>query len=294
MKSIATPASQPPTSHSEAFRFVNELAQALSRGKVELPAIPDVAAKVRRALEDEKVSAERIERIVSAEPVLATRIVTLANSAALNMSGNKVSDLRTAIARVGFSMVRTTSMAFALAQLRKGAELRGLEVQLSALWRRSTMVAAMARVVSARISRVNPDTAMFTGLLHGIGELYILTRIGAYPVLANTDEGKGIVRDWHGSVAKAILENWDIDPLITEAVADFQTYDREHVGAVDLTDVLTVSFLLASYTSHPESLELNMADVGVCRKLQLSQADYQRLMEESREQMEALREALDF
>jgi len=294
MKSSATPGSQPPPSHSEAFRFVNELAQALSRGKVELPAIPDVAVKVRRALEDDKVSAERLERIVSAEPVLATRIVQLANSAALNLSGNKVNDLRSAIARVGFSMVRTTSMAFALAQLRKGAELRGLEVQLGALWRRSTMVAAMARVVSVRISRVNPDTAMFAGLLHGIGELYILTRIGAYPLLANTEEGKGIVRDWHGSIAKAVLENWDIDPLIQDAVADFATYDREHVGPVDLTDVLTVSFLLASYTSHPESLELNMADVGVCRKLQLAQADYQQLMDESSEQIDALREALDF
>ena len=282
------------STQTEAFRFVNELAKELSCGRIELPAIPDVAARVRRALDDERVNAARLERIVSSEPVLATRIVQLANSAALNFSGKRLSDLRSAIARVGFSMVRTTSMAYALAQLRKSAQLQGLEQPLKVLWNRCTLVSAMCRVVAARISTVSPDTAMFAGLLHGVGELYILTRIGAYPQLATTDEGRAIVRDWHANVAKAILENWDIDPVISSAVGEFGNYDREHRGPVDLTDVLTVASLLASYINHPDTLELNMADVSVCRRLALSQADYQTLIEQSREQIEALREALDY
>jgi len=49
-----------------------------------------------------------------------------------------------------------------------------------------------------------------------------------------------------------------------------------------------------SMASEASELELNMADVGVCRKLQLAQADYQQLMDESSEQIDALREALDF
>lgn len=283
-----------PSTQTEAFRFVSELARELSQGRIELPAIPDVAARVRRALEDERVTADRLERVVSSEPVLASRIVQLANSVAFDMGGRRISDLRSAIGRIGFNMVRTTSMAYALSQLRKSAELQGLLEPLSALWNRSTLVAAMCRVVAWRVSSVNADVAMLAGLLHGIGELYILTRIGAYPHLSTTDEGRAIIRDWRANVSKAILENWEIDPLIASAVSEFENPEREHAGPVDLTDVLTVAYLLSSYMGYPESLELNMSDVPVCRRLGLSVADYNALIEESAEQIAALRQALDY
>jgi hypothetical protein len=95
-------------------------------------------------------------------------------------------------------------------------------------------------------------------------------------------------------VAKAILENWEIDPTITAAVAEFETLDREHTGPVDLTGVLTIGFLLGSYMNHPDSLEANMADVKICQRLGLTRADYEALISSSREQMDALREALDY
>jgi HD-like signal output (HDOD) protein len=278
----------------EALRFITELARAVSAGDVELPAIPDVAARVRTALEDERVSATQIERIVSGEPVLASRIVRLANSAALNVSGRQVSDLRTAVARVGFAMVRTASTAYALAQLRNAEQLRGMERPLAALWSRSTLVAAQCRLVALRISHVNPDTAMFAGLLHGIGELYILTRAREFPALFSGDGARAVIRDWHGNVARAILENWDIAEEVVSAVAEFENYPRQHDGPVDLTDVLSVAYLVASYMDHPDSLELNMADVGICRRLDLTRADYETIISASREQIAALREALSY
>jgi HD-like signal output (HDOD) protein len=278
----------------EAFRFVTELARNLSAKKLELPAMPSVAARVRKALEDEFVSAEKVEQIVSSEPVLAANIVRLANSAALNATGRRVSDLRTAVARVGFGMVRTTTMAYALAQLRNAEELKGMEVPLTVLWGRSTLVAALCRLVANRISQVNADTAMFAGLLHGIGELYILTRARDFPTLFSGDGARAIIRDWHANVARAILEQWEIGEEIVSAVAEFENYHADHKGAVGLADVLSVSFLLASYMDHPESLELNMADVGVCRRLNLNRADYEAIIAGSREQIAALREALDY
>ena len=42
-----------------AFQFVAELAAEVSRGRVELPAYPDVATRVRKALADENVSPEQ-------------------------------------------------------------------------------------------------------------------------------------------------------------------------------------------------------------------------------------------
>ena len=69
--------------------------------------------------------------------------------------------------------------------------------------------------------------------------------------------------------------------------------ERENSGPIDLTDVLTISYLLAAYQAHPASLELNMNDVSVCRRLGLSREDYEALIIESREEIASLRDVLD-
>ena len=295
---MSQPPERKPASYAgsdpEAFAFVTELASELSWGTIDLPGMPDIAMRVRRALENENVSTEQIERIVGAEPVLAGRILQIANSAALNVTGSKVTDLRMAIARSGFAMVRTTAIAYAISQLRNQKELKGLEKPLAALWKRSTLVAAMCRALAPRISRTNPDAAMLAGLLHGVGELYILTRSKRHEKLFNDEAAyRTIIRDWHATVATAILENWGLDETIVEAVGGFEHFERDRRGPIDTTDVLTVSYLLAAYHEHPESLELNMNDVAVCRRLQLKLEDYEALLRESRDEVNALRDLLD-
>ena len=164
------------TSDPAAFAFVQSLAGELSSGKVDLPSFPDVALQVRRVLADDNVTPEKVVRIVGSEPALAARLLQIANSAALNLSGKAVTDLRTAVARMGFNMVRSAAIAFAMSQLKKVDALKGLEGPLDQLWQRSAAVAAMSHVVARRFSKVNPDTALLAGLLHGIGQLYIHPR----------------------------------------------------------------------------------------------------------------------
>jgi HD-like signal output (HDOD) protein len=275
-------------------RFIAELEDEIAKGELDLPGIPDIAVRVRAALEDNEVTAEQLAVIVGSEPVLAGRIVQLANSAALNASGKRIAELRTAIARTGFSLVRNTAIAYAISQLRNHRELKNLAQPLSVLWSRCTLVAAMCRVMAPRISRVNPDTAMLAGLLHGVGELYLLTRLKRHEKLFRNDAAyRSIIRAWHARCAKMILETWAMDASIVQAISEFEQFDRVNDGPIDLTDVLTVSYLLAAYQAHPASLEINMNDVGVCRRLELSREEYESFIRESREEIAALRDVLD-
>lgn len=275
------------------FTFVQMLAAELSSGKVDLPSFPDIAMKVRQALADENVSPDKVVRVVSSEPALAARLLQIANSAALNFSGHAVTDLRTAVARLGFNMVRSAAIAFAMSQLKKVDALRGLEEPLDQLWRRSAAVAAMSHVVARRFTRVNPDTALLAGLLHGIGELYILTRAKQHPDLfANPAAYQTVVRDWHSSIAKALLENWEMAEEVIVAVSEFEDFDREHKGPSDLTDVLTVGFLIVSYQEHPDTIELNMQGVKACMRMQLDHAGYEKLIRESADEVAAMQLAL--
>jgi HD-like signal output (HDOD) protein len=282
-----------PSVDAEAFAFVQALAAELSKGKVDLPSFPDIALRVRQVLADEQVSQEQVVRIVGSEPALAARLLQIANSAAINFSGKAIMELRTAINRMGHNMVRSAAIAFAMSQLKKVDSLKGLEKPLDDLWKQSAAIAAMSHAVARRFSRVNPDTAMLAGLLQGIGKLYILTRSSKHPALfAEAATYNQIVRDWHGPVAKALLENWDMAEEIVTAVSEYEDLEREHAGPVDLTDVLTVGSLLAAFKEHPESLEINMHDVAACQRMQIDRAAYEKLIDESESEIEALRQAL--
>jgi HD-like signal output (HDOD) protein len=281
------------TVDAEAFAFVQALASELSRGKVDLPSFPDIALRVRKVLADEEVSQEQVVRVVGSEPALAARLMQIANSAALNFTGKPINELRTAINRMGHNMVRSAAIAFAMSQLKKVDSLKGLEKPLDDLWKSSAAVAAMSHAVAKRYSKINPDTAMLAGLLHGIGKLYILTRSSKHPALfADQAIYNQIVRDWHSPVAKALLENWDMAEEIVNAVHDYEDMERAHSGPVDLTDVLTVGNLLAAFKEHPESLEINMHDVAACKRMQIDRASYEQLIDESETEIDALRQAL--
>jgi HD-like signal output (HDOD) protein len=278
----------------EAFAFVQALATELSSGKVDLPSFPDVAMRVRKVLADDNVTPDKIVRVIGSEPALAARVLQISNSAAINFSGKPITELRSAVARMGFNMVRSAAIAFAMAQLKKVDALKGLEKPLDELWKRSSLVATMSYVVARRLStKVNPDTAMLAGLLHGVGHLYILTRATKHPKLfANETAFHAIVRDWHVSIAKALLENWEMTEEVVQAVSEFEDLQRTHTGPTDLTDVLTVGHLLATYRDYPDTIELNMQGVAACTRMQLDRAAYDRLLSESATEIAAIQQAL--
>lgn len=293
MSQSSAKADQSPVSDPEAFAFVQALAAELSTGKVELPSFPDIAMRVRQVLADENVTPDKVVRVVGSEPALAARLLQLANSAALNFSGKAVTDLRTAVNRMGFNMVRSAAIAFAMSQLKKVDALKGLEKPLDELWKRSAGVAAMTHVIARRLAKVNPDTALLAGLLHGVGQLYILTRTAKHPKLfANEAVYHNIVRDWHSAIAKALLENWNMAEEIVDAVASYEDIGRAHTGPTDLTDVLTVGYLLSSYRDHPDSIELNMQGVAAFTRMQLDRAGYEKLLQESGDEIRAVESAL--
>ena len=287
------PAESAPDANAAALQFVRDLAAELSTGKVELPSFPDVAVRVRRVLSDDKTTIEQVVRVIGSEPALAARLLKMANSAALNRSGKALTDLRTAINRMGYNMVRSAAITFAMAQIRLASNLKGIEPQLGALWKHSTHVAATSYTIARKFTTINPDEALLTGLLHGIGKLYILTRVHGHPELF-TDHGtiEQITRDWHASIGKAILENWEFAEEVTNAVADHEDITREHSGPADLTDVVTVGNMMAAFADCPDNIELNMQGIRAFQKMQIDGAKCIDIMRESQDEITALRQAL--
>ena len=281
------------STNDAAFHFVRALAAELSTGRVELPSFPEVAVRVRRVLSDPKSSIDQVVRVVGSEPALAARLLRIANSASLNRSGRPVTDLRTAINRIGYNMVRSAAMSFAMSQIRKSSKLAGLEHQLNELWQRSTQVAAFAYVLARTCSRINPDEAMLTGIMHGIGKMYVLTRaIEHIDLFANKNMLDDIIKEWHASIGKAILENWEFPEATAAAVGEQDDLEREDPGPADLRDLIAVAILFAANSKERASLDSMLMDLPAAIRLGLDAAKTDLIMKECAAEVSALSQAL--
>jgi len=276
-----------------AFDFVRTLAAELSGGNVDLPSFPEIAVRVRRVLSDPDSSVEQVVRVVGSEPALAARLMRISNSASLNRSGRPVTDLRTAINRIGYNMVRSASISFSMAQIRNSSKLAGLEHHLNDLWQNSTVVAAFAYVLARNCTKVNPDEAMLTGMMHGIGKLYVLTRVIDHPELfASNTMLNQIIGEWHTSIGKAIMENWNFSESMAAAVGEQADFTRSHDGPPDLTDVIVVSILMASHVDDVPGLGVALSDLGAAKRLGLDESKTLAVMQESAAEVTALSQAL--
>jgi HD-like signal output (HDOD) protein len=279
---------------ADAFEFVRDLAAELSEGTIELPSFPDVAIRVQKVLSEDDADSARVVRVLGAEPVLAARVLSMANAAALNPSGKPVTDLRAAITRLGFDALRSAAIGFAMAQIQRAKEFKGIERHLSALWQQSVLVAALCFVVARRTDKIGPDTAMLAGLVHGVGRLYILTRSMKHPALfGNQKTYQQIVHDWHGNIAKALLESWYLPEEIVVAVHGYEDPERELRGTSGLlADVLEIAVLLGACKDAPQTVMSMLVGRKCAGRLGLDAELCQALLAESGEELASLRDAL--
>jgi HD-like signal output (HDOD) protein len=279
------------TQGSAAFTFVQGLASELNQGKLRLPSFPDAVVRIRKALEDESCTTERLARIAASDQVLAGRLLHLSNSALLQRGGGRATDLRTAIQRLGFAMVRNAAISVAMDQMLHAGDLGDSVQDIKELWRTSTRVAALSYVVAKRHKQLNADEAFLAGLLHNVGKLYILIRAAQNADLGDAAERREALDGWHNIVGRLIIEHWGFSEAQAAAAEGYVDLDRR-VAEPDLTDVVQVATLLDAMTTHPDMPAMSLDDVRSCRRLGLRHEQANAVIRESNEEIRALAEAL--
>src|SRR5262245_1341796 len=121
----------------DAAALEKDLAGTRPDSSVTLPGVPQVVSRPQHLLGDPDIGIPQLVPVISYEPILAGRVLQMANSAALNPTRRQVTDLRSAITRVGFDLLRSSSLAYALRQLSQAHSVKDIRPHLEALWERS-------------------------------------------------------------------------------------------------------------------------------------------------------------
>ncbi len=226
------------------FRILEDIARDLS-GDVNFPTCLDAAILVRNTLRDPFANIEQVVQAIGVEPLIASKLLRLANSVSRNPSGERITNLSAAIGRLGFDIVRTTSLAVAMDQMLKSRNLACYEPIARKTWEHSVHVAAIARVLARHLGRVQPDEAMMAGLVHNIGVYYLLYRAAEYPEYRNNEPAMiELLAGWQESIGESLLHTLGVPPAIAEAVRDQKLLRNTHTPCT-VADVLHFSIVLA-------------------------------------------------
>lgn len=243
--------SQPetPSAAQAAFRILKDIASDLSRREVTFPTFANATVKIRNALADPNMDAERLARIISSEPLLATKLVHIANSAALNPTGHRIGDVKTAVTRVGFEMVRTVAAGIAMTQLLAADDLRKHADRAAAAWKHSVDVAVIAFVLAKKMTRQAPEEALFAGIIHDIGYFYLLSRTSHYPELeAHPEALDEVLRDWHAPIGQSVLHAYNLSEATLTAVVEHEDTNYSSPPRT-ISDVIRLANIVTAHTN---------------------------------------------
>lgn len=276
----------------DAAQIVMGLARDLNSDRIELPGFPDVVARIHRALADETTSARDLVRLVASEPVLAAKLMQIANSAAFNKSGREVSELKSAINTLGFNVIRGQATAFAVRQMEQLAWLRPIRPVLADIWKTSNGVAAICFAVSKRVPGVQPDESLTSGLFHLIGKLYLFARAREASLNpAEIADWEKSLNDWHPTIARTLMDHWRIPERVTEAVENQNSiFDADNKDLTPLTRILCAA-KLHHRLRKPNALPEPDAEAALAR-IQINGQSFAALYEASRADLEGLQGTL--
>ncbi|MBV8666631.1 MAG: HDOD domain-containing protein [Burkholderiaceae bacterium] len=281
-------------SNPKEFEFIEQLASELSSHELVFPTSLNATMKIRHALNTPDIPADKIARIIGAEPVVTAHILKLCNSAAFNRDGQPVTDLRKATMRLGLSMVRNVAISVGMKQLIQSKSAAEVPKLVDDLWKRCLRISALSFVIAKKLTQVNPETAMMAGLLLNIGKFYILNRAHGHDELF-TDETslRDLVEQWHTEIGAAILESWDIPEDIRAAVLEGADTDHAHRGPPDLADVVAAADFLDGkfYAGAEADLDWTMVP-HTLSTLNLDKEKSIALMEETKDELALIFQAL--
>lgn len=283
----------PATSHAVAYSFVQQLAQDLEDAKFELPAFPDAVLRIQRALQAPDTNAGDIVEILGSDPALAARLLQIANSPAFRAATGDITDLRAAVSRLGFNMVRTVAVEFAMRQLRrKDLHDDAARQEIRVIWQDSLKVASLCHVLAKHYARLNADQALLTGLLHALGRLYIVMRASGMTDVS-AEQVREIAAGWQATIGKAILETWGLPVSLQHAVEHQDDLQSDNVAAEDTGtgDAISLAHVLIAAKALASGADVAAAPALAWLR-ERRNGDAAGVVEDHGEELQALRSSL--
>lgn len=224
--------------------MAGDLFSAMRTRLDELPVLPGIAAEVLRMVRDPEVSMRDLGQAVGEDPVIAAKVLRVANSA---MYGgmSEIGDLGAACARLGMQTVSNVVQAAAGGYLYKTRH-EPFRIMMTRLQRHAVATAHCAHEIAKTIADPHADLLFTAGLLHRIGAVLLidaateaqggpLTRLRENPALL--DE---LLTAYYPIAGLLLVQRWNLPAELASTV-----FCHAHPGAAPDNDLATMAHVVA-------------------------------------------------
>ncbi len=268
--------------------LLDQLELDLERGTAHLPSLPSLALRIRAVVDDPRSDSDTVARAVSADPAITAKLLRLANSVAY-FRGKRVDTVSAAVVRLGGTMVRDMVTCLVMEQLFRARAVTAIRDHLNQVWQHSVRVAAISHCLAGHQGRISPERALLAGLVHDIGQLYLLEFMHReVPELFAGEAGvPKVIANRHPEVGARILTYWGFEPDLVAAAAEHRSFSRIALTKfADVCDIVLVANLL-SFMGNPDNpyIRVDLRSLGPLRRLELDAQSAVQLLRDAAEEI---------
>ncbi len=186
--------------------------------------MPQILLKLIEQCQTEEVGMSALAELVSKDPGMAGKILSIANSSAYHRSNRKFG-LEHSLMTLGVEMIKTLVISESVFQVFNNFS-HSNSTDLRAFWKHSLSSAVLAREIAELISYPHVEEAYLAGLMHDVGRLALLaTAPKEYSTnfLAKDDEilceiEERTLKITHQEAGAWLIERWNLDSFLSDSV----------------------------------------------------------------------------
>jgi len=215
----------------------------IAEGRLALPAMPEVCVDCLASL-DARQPLSRVATVASRDPLLAARVLRLANSTA-SAARARIVEVESALVRIGTEQFRVVLVEVAARGvfLSRDPRVRGL---MRAIWEEAQRTSEVAGRIAEQVAPEHRAAARTAGLLRDIGRPVLAALIADVERMLQTGARSwmsaevfgAIVDKHHVDVARRVAEHWQLPAEAVEAVVGEEVEERSTASVVRLAHAL--------------------------------------------------------
>ncbi len=259
--------------------------------------LPHIVTRLAQLINDEGSTLRDFEEIISLDPALVGRLLTLVNSSYYGLV-HKVDSVSRAIALLGMKNLHNIAVTDALKGMFRSKK-HNAAFSHDRLWIHCAATGICSKMLAERIFSINGDDAYLAGILHDIGLivewqgaekqfLEVYNRLQADGPSIIELEQEYIGTD-HCKIGYLLAGEWQMLESLCEAIRDHHG-TNESTAPESLTGILQMSEYILSRLDFTlkENIPVALSDT-LARHIQENVDEYQVLAEDLPEEIERVR-----
>ncbi len=224
-------------------QFFDDFCRYFNQDKLIIPSLPNVAIKLREAIQKE-IGIHEAVKIINLDSVISSRLIQIVNSP-MYRSASAITSSLDAVSRLGLNATRNLVTSICMKNLFRSKN-KEINLKMQGLWKQSIHVSSISYTLATLAKNISPDEALLAGLTHNIGAIPILIFAdGLSDTEYSVQDLDQTIFALQGIIGSLVLKSWEFPTYMQEMPKNIAQWYGNEDGELDLSDIV----LLAKFHS---------------------------------------------